>query len=628
MAAPRTAQKVAVASIPPAAKPPATAGVAAHLLAPWTAAIALAVVTAAVYLPSLRHGFLNWDDDTYITENPHVRRGLSAETVAWAFRSREAANWHPLTWLSHALDVTLFGLDPRGHHATSIALHALAAALLLIALHRLTRRLWPSTLVAALFALHPLHVESVSWIAERKDVLCGLFTGLTLWAYAFYAERPSPRRYLLVAASLAAALLSKPMAVTVPFVLLLLDYWPLGRLSWRSVAEKLPLVAMVAASSVVTLLVQQAGGAVRGLDAVPLAQRLANAAYAYVMYLVKTFWPAPGSLTPFYPLPEHGGPAVGVGAAAALAATLAAISLATAALRRQRPYLAVGWLIYVGMLVPVIGIVQVGAQRMADRYAYLPLVGVFMAVTWLAADWLAARPASLRRAVVAPAAMAILVLLSHLTVQQQAIWSDSVTFWQYNAAAWPGNGVAWNSLANALWQRAMDPNQPDRTDAHAAAALEAQRRAVAAEPQNARFVSNLGDKLYAVAKRRQDAAQMAEAEQAYRRALELDADWYGAEIGLGNVAQHREDYAEAIRRYERAAAMKNDLVAAHYNLGMTYHRMGNLDAAITSYRRALALEPNLPDVCRNLAAALTVKGQTAEAAQWARRAAELESRRQ
>ena len=623
MAARRAAQKAAD-STPRAAQASAPGGVAAHAAAPWTVVIALALVTAAVYLPSLRHGFLNWDDDTYVTENAHVRRGLSAETVAWAFRSGEAANWHPLTWLSHALDVTLFGLDPRGHHASSIALHALNAALLLLALHRLTRRLWPSAVVAALFALHPLHVESVSWIAERKDVLCGTFTFLALWAYAVYAERPSLRRYLLVAAALAAALMSKPMAVTVPFVLLLLDYWPLGRLSWRSAAEKLPLVAMAAASSVVTLLVQQAGGAVRGLDAVPLAQRLANAAYAYVMYLAKTFWPAPGSLTPFYPLPDHGGPTVGAGTAVAMAAALAAITVAAVALRRRRPHWGVGWLIYLGMLVPVIGIVQVGKQIIADRYTYLPLVGVFVAVAWLVADWAAARPG--RRVVAATAAVAMLVALGGLTVEQQAVWRDSVTFWHHNAAAFPGNGVAWNSLANALWQRAMDPNWSDRTDAHAAAALDAQRRAVAAEPREARFVSNLGDKLYAVAKRRQDAAQMAEAEQAYRRALELDAGWYGAEIGLGSVAQHREDYAEAIRRFERAAAMKSDLVAAHYNLGMTYHRMGNLDAAIASYRRALALEPDLPDVCRNLAAALTVKGQTAEAAQWARRAAELESR--
>ncbi|MBN2581444.1 MAG: tetratricopeptide repeat protein [Planctomycetes bacterium] len=587
-----------------------------------TAALVLAALTLAVYLPSLGNDFLNWDDNSYVTENAHVRDGLSIDTVTWAFRSREAANWHPLTWLSHAADVTLFGMRPWGHHLTSILLHALNSALLLIALHRLTRRLWPSAVVAALFALHPLHVESVSWVAERKDVLCGTFTFLTLWAYAVYASRPSVRRYLLVALAFAAALMSKPMAVTVPFVLLLLDVWPLGRLSWRSVAEKLPLAAMTAASCVVTFLVQQHGRAVRDLEALPLAQRLANASYAYAMYLAKTFWPWPGTLVPFYPLADRGGPLIGVPAAAGFAAVLLAVTIAALILwRRRRPQLLVGWLVYVGMLVPVIGLVQVGKQIMADRYTYLPLVGVFVAVAWLVAEWAATYPHR-RRAVVVATGVA-LVILGGLTVRQQRVWRDPVTFWEYNAQAWPQNGVAWDSLSAAYWARAMDPSRTDRQQANVARAIAAGRKAIAAQDDDARFFGNLGNMLLGAGQQYGDGQRIAEAETHYRKALDLDPTWQGAETGLGNAALWRKDYDGAIEHFRRAVDLDPDFASTHYNLAQAYYAKGDLDSALEAFKKAATLRPDWADACHNVAAVLYAQGKTEEAMQWKKREAEL-----
>ncbi|HOI56417.1 MAG TPA: tetratricopeptide repeat protein [Phycisphaerae bacterium] len=564
------------------------------------------MATVVVYLPSTANQFVAWDDTRYVTDNLRLRDGLTWDMAAWAFNTDPAqavgANWHPLTWLSHALDVTLFGLDPRGHHASSIALHALAAALLLIALHRLTRRLWPSALVAALFALHPLHVESVSWIAERKDVLCGTFTFLALWAYAVYAERPSLRRYLLVAAALAAALMSKPMAVTVPFVLLLLDYWPLGRLSWRSAVEKLPLVAMAAASSVVTLLVQQAGGAVRGLDAVPLAQRLANAAYAYVVYLVTAAWPWPGTLVPLHPLPHAGGAAVSYPAAAGAALVLLGITALALAFRRSRPYWIVGWLIYLGMLVPVIGLVQVGAQRMADRYTYLPLVGVFMAATWLAADWAARRPGRRRAAVVAMAAVAVLVVLGGLTVGQQAVWRDSFSLWHRVVSAYPRCAAAYVNLGRAC----HDAGDRD-------AAIQWYRRAIAVDPRSVEAEANLGILLV-------QAGRVDEAVSHLTRALELNPEWARAYYGLGLAAARRGNAPAAVESFAAAVQCDPNFGPARASLGAALIQAGRFDEAVAHLNVVLSARPDHVEARLNMAGALIGLGRYHEAIEHLRQA--------
>jgi len=374
--------------------------------------VCLAVATVAVYWPVGGYDFTNFDDPGYVSENPHVLAGLTWEGVRWAFTNAQEANWHPLTWLSHMLDCQLFGPSAGRHHLVNVGLHALSILLLFLVLARMTGRRWPSAMVAALFALHPLHVESVAWISERKDVLSALFWMLTMGAYVLYAERPSVIRYLPVFVFLALGLMAKPMLVTLPFVLLLLDFWPLGRLKgaaatgkeasgfpWRRagrlVLEKAPLLVLAAAASGVAYLVQQKIGAMEFGARVPWTGRLANAVMAYVTYLVKAVWP--GGLAVFYPYDEHL-PAWEVGLASA---ALAAVTALVVWQGRRRPYLAVGWFWYVGTLVPVIGLVQVGGHAMADRYTYIPLIGIFVAAAWGAADLTAAWPG--RKALLAAA---------------------------------------------------------------------------------------------------------------------------------------------------------------------------------------------------------------------------------
>jgi len=422
-------------------------------------ALALAAAAAAPYLVAgVSRSFVNLDDDLYVYGNPHVSAGLTWAGVRWAFTAFQASNWHPLTWLSHMLDVSLFGLAAYGHHLTNILLHALATALLFTALRRLTGAIWPSAFVAALFGVHPLHVESVAWVAERKDVLSGVIFALVLLAYERFARRGSRGRMLPVALLLALGLAAKPMLVTVPFLLLLLDFWPLGRLRpaaggpvpgrprvpWaRLLAEKTPLLLLAAASSVVTYAAQEAGGSVARLGCFPPAVRLANAAVSVVVYLNNVFWPT--DLSVFYPLPLQALPPWMV-AGAALA--LAAVSAAVLAALRRRGYLAVGWFWFLGMLVPVIGIVQVGEQMRADRYLYLPLTGLGVLVAWglpeLLRGW--------RRGGVAlgVAAVAGLALLGGVAAERARDWRDAPTLFSRALAVTPNNRLIVHYLCSAL----------------------------------------------------------------------------------------------------------------------------------------------------------------------------------
>ena len=348
----------------------------------------LILAVFAVFYQTARHDFV-YDDEDYILHNRHVTGGLTSEGIAWAITAYHASNWHPLTWLSHMLDCQLYDLKPRGHHLTNVLLHAATAMLLFLALRRMTGVLWPSAWVAAVFAIHPLRVESVAWVAERKDVLSGLFFMLTLWFYARYAEHPkSWGRYLLVVASFATGLTAKPMLVTLPFVLLLLDYWPLGRfgrVSGGVVAEKIPLFALAVASCLVTIAAQQ--NAINSFEHLPLSRRLANAAVAYVAYIGKMFYPA--DLAVLYPLPEGPPPVWEVVVAATV---LLSITMAVFAVRRKYPYLLFGWLWFLGTLVPVIGLMQVGIQAMADRYTYLTQIGLYIALAWGVCTWPARGP--------------------------------------------------------------------------------------------------------------------------------------------------------------------------------------------------------------------------------------------
>ena len=407
--------------------------------------LTLVALTIVAYWPMRRNVFLHHDDDEYITRNAVVKRGLTVEGVVLAFTKSYAANWHPLTWISHMIDVDLFGLDPRGHHFTSFAIHLSNALLLFFTLRAMTARAGPSFLVAALFAVHPLHVESVAWAAERKDVLCAFFWMLTMALYLRYARRPDVRRYIPMLFCFLLGLLSKAMVVTLPIVLLLLDYWPLGRsrsgtrsrmaATQALVLEKAPLFAAAALVGLITIKAQASGGAIRTLEAFPAAARIANAILTPIRYLGRTVWPV--DLAVFYPFTH---PSLADPRVLATGGFMIALSAAALLLRRQRPWLLTGWLWYLVTLLPVIGLVKIGEQAMADRYTYLPLVGIFVAGAWSLP-----RPESLRavpRAALTAGTVLVLLLLTGLTRRQVALWRDTGTLFGHAARVTEGNWLA------------------------------------------------------------------------------------------------------------------------------------------------------------------------------------------
>jgi protein O-mannosyl-transferase len=534
-------------------------------------ALALAVATLAVYWPVVGHGFVDYDDDEYVFRNPHVASGLSAEGVAWAFTSVAAANWHPLTWLSHMLDCQLFGLRPAGHHATSLALHTLNVVVLFLVLARLTGGLWPSAASAALFALHPLNVESVAWVAERKNVLSTLFWILALGAHGWYARRPGARRYLAVAAATALALLSKPMAVTLPFVLLLLDFWPLGRMRrgavGRLVVEKLPLLALAALTSAITLRAHLEGGSVVAVEAIPPGARVANAIVSYADYVAKLVWPA--RLGVFYP---HRESSLSLAQVAATAVALLLVTAASLRAARRAPYLPVGWLWYLGTLVPVIGIVQVGTQAMADRYTYVPAIGLFIALCWGVAALAARRPAP--RALAAVAAAGLLALAVRTSVQVRA-WHDSLTLFTATLAAVPDSWVAHYNLGNAL----MAANRTAEAEAHFA-------ETVRLRPRFARGHNNRGDALDALGRQQ-------EAIAAYREAIRINPDLAEAHNNLGTALAAQGRLVEAEASLRAALERRPDFVEAYLNLGIVLRRLGRLADSGQALSRAVVLRPEL-----------------------------------
>jgi len=415
---------------------------------PVVVAAGLVLTVLLVYAGVWAFDYVNYDDPTYVVQNPMVNRGLTLEGIAWAFTSTRASNWHPLSWISLMLDVSLFGVSPGASHVVNVAIHAANAVLLLELLRRLTGALWRSAAVAGLFALHPLHVESVAWIAERKDVLSALFGLLTIGAYAAWTRDPRPRWYAITLGFFALGLTAKPMLVTWPFVLLLLDYWPLGRAAAVPmsglVREKLPFFALSAASCVATFLAQRAGGAVQDTERYPLLPRFANALVSWAEYAWKAFWPHP--LAIFYPYP----PGVPVLKTIAAAGFLALVTTAVIRVARRAPYASVGWLFYLGTLVPVLGLVQVGNQRMADRYTYLPYIGLFVLVVW----WLSDRFGSSDRGrrALAAAGVAALVACAALAWRQVRVWKDSITLYEHAVSAVPDNHAAHLNLGAALYQ--------------------------------------------------------------------------------------------------------------------------------------------------------------------------------
>jgi tetratricopeptide (TPR) repeat protein len=499
--------------------------------------LGLAAVTVAVFWNVGAHGFLSYDDGLYVTANPVVAGGLTREGLLWAFTTTHAANWHPLTWLSHMLDVELFGLDPSGHHAMSVALHVANVLLLQAFLFRATGALWRSGAVAALFAWHPLHVESVAWVAERKDVLSTLFWMLTLLAYLAWCRRPSTGRQVRVAALFALGLMAKPMLVSLPLALLALDLWPLGRLEKgtlrRRLVEKAPLFALAALSCGITLAVQQSGGALASFERAGAGPRMANALVSYAAYLGRTVWPT--GLSVLYP---HPGAALSPALVAAAAAGLLAVSALAWRLRAQHPYVLAGWLWFLVTLLPVIGLVQVGEQGMADRYTYVPLVGIFWAGVWGASALLPER-----RGLLAVVATALLLASAVASARQVRVWRDDA----------------------ALFSQA----------------LRATRSAWLPFPESPTLHFHLG---LGLARR----GRFDEAIRHYRRALALGYDPAPVHNNLGNALLQRGREEEALAHYERALAADPGHARARFNRSVA--RLALVESRVREERTADAVQ--------------------------------------
>ena len=550
-------------------------------------AVLLALASLLAYLPVVQCGYLNLDDDLYVTANPAVWGGLTLAGARWALTATQAGLWHPLTWLSHMLDVQLYGANPAGHHATNLLLHVANVVLLLLVLVRTTGALWPSAAVAALFALHPLRVESVAWVAERKDLLSGLFGLTTIWAYARYAERPHPGRYALVALSLALGLMAKPILVTLPLVLLLLDRWPLRRgTSLRLVVEKMPLLALAAAAGIMEMVAAQRAGAVGHLARFPLEARLANALVSYAGYLGKTVWPS--GLAVFYPYPSAW-PAPQLAGAAVL---LMAVTLLAIVQMRRRPYLLVGWLWFLGMLFPVSGVVQAGSQAMADRFTYLPLIGLFVMAAWGGQDLLARWP--VRPPVLAACAVALLLALGCTTWQQVGYWHDSTRLFTHALEVTSANWLAHNNLGDALARE----GKLEEATRHIT-------ESVRLEPSNPNAHYNLGVVLH-----RQ--GRPAEAIAHYREALRLAPDYPNAHNNLGVALLDGGEVEQAIGELQQAFLMHQD-AGTHFNLGLALAKQGRTDEAIEHYREAVRLQPAFGEARQHLADALANQAKTEEA---------------
>jgi len=570
------------------------------------ASLALIAAGVFVFAPVRNHVFVAWDDPEYVSENIRVAAGLTWDGVRWAFTTGHMANWHPLTWLSHMLDVELFGVNAGPHLCVNAALHVLNALLLFGLLRKMTGALGRSAFVAALFAVHPLHVESVAWLSERKDVLSTLIGLLTLWAYLEYTRRPNWMRYFAVLLLFALGLMAKPMLVTLPFVMLLLDYWPLRRVTFEADAqgrpghtsprerrvalqlarEKLPLLALVLMSSIITFVVQQRAGAVSGLDKMPLSLRAANALVSYLAYIGKTLWPV--NLSALYPLYRLPGVWV-LGSALALAV----ISVVVIWQARRRPYLVVGWLWYLGMLLPVIGLVQVGSQSMADRYTYLPVVGLFVIAGWAIPDLLARLP---RRKILLPAAAAIVIAACAITARAQVqYWKDSTTLWAHALEVNADNNIAHNLLGEEFAKQ----GKIEVAVAHYTEALRLNH-------DNAEAHNNLGLALA-------DQGRLGDAVAHYSEALRLKPSFVDAHYNMGLALASQGKIDEAVGQYSEALRINREFVKAHNNLGVILAQQGKAGEAISHFQEVLRLRPDDPDAHNNLGILLASQGRSDEA---------------
>lgn len=530
----------------------------------------LAALTLAVFWNIQHFDFILYDDPAYVILNTHVRSGLNGSSFLWAITTMDMSNWHPLTWLSLMLDHDIFRLNPAGYHWTNLVIHIAGVILLFSVFKRMTADIWKSAFIAALFAIHPLHVESVAWISERKDVLSAFLWFLTMWAYIRYAKRPGPQRKLLLIAVYALGLTAKPMLVTLPFVLILLDIWPLKRLAVpfkgfrktqpgdvdeakvsvpHAIREKLSLFFLSVLSSTMTYLAQMNWKAMPSLEVLPLEMRLANAVITYVQYILKMFWPT--DLAFFYPYVPWWPPWIAAGATL----FLTGLTLLVVRFARTRPYLAVGWFWYLGTLVPVIGMVQVGSQALADRYTYIPLIGLFIMITWGAPDLMAKW--RLRKPIFLVMCMAVLTVLSICSWRQVQYWKDSVTLFERALAITANNYLAHNNLGVALYYEGKT----------------------------------------------QDAIRH------YNAALKIKPRFADARVNVGIALADLGKYDEAIRYYQDALRIRPDDAGIHNNIGLALAAKGDIKGAVDHFNQALRIEPDHQKARANLAAVLIRRQQ-------------------
>lgn len=630
----------------------------------------LALVTAVIYWQVKNFAFVSYDDPAYIPNNPHVRIGLTLKGISWAFTTFYESNWHPLTWLSHMMDVELFGLMPAGHHLVNVFIHMANTILLFLILKRMTSAVWQSAFVAALFALHPLHVESVAWIAERKDVLSAFFWILTIGAYVLYAEKPNAQRYLLTVLFFILGLMSKPMIVTLPFTLLLLDYWPLKRFSFDRqggtqevlptgavnrrkkkckgqpsdskkisapsesmlslfpsvqirpmLLEKIPLFILSAASSIITYVAQQKGGAMESLQNLSLMDRIANATVAYIIYLIKMCWPL--NLAIFYPHPV----AYPIWQSLGAALLLTVITLSAIALVRRFPYFTMGWFWYLITLIPVIGLVQVGLQAWADRYTYVPLIGLFIALAWgvpeLTKKW------SHLGKVLSLCAGMLVVSLMILSWYQIQYWKDDFTVFQHAIHVTKNNDLAHSNLGLAYHNQGdldnamkhyrlaiiINPDHPDThynlgillaDQGHLPEAMDQCGKAVRLDPKHAPAYYNLAYVLRLQG--RND-----EAIKHLQEAIQLDPEYAKAYGLLGDIFAAEGKNKEAVDYYNQALKIAPDMANIQYNLGTIQAKLGQMDEAVRHFRKAVELKPDYAKAHNNLGMALLIQGQIDEA---------------
>jgi tetratricopeptide (TPR) repeat protein len=587
--------------------------------------VALTASTLLVFGQVHAFDFVNYDDNDYVYENPHVSGGLTAENILSAFTTAPAGgNWLPLTWLSLMLDCQLFGLHPGRMHLVNVVFHWVNTLLLFAILRKMTGSLWPSAFVAAAFALHPMHVESVAWVTERKDVLSTFFLLLTLASYAGYVKRPSVFRYIASLIIFSLGLMAKPMLVTLPIMLLLLDYWPLNRFAalqsvmtagkksrkpvlipdgrailYGLLIEKIPFFILAAVSSGITFMVQQASGAVANITAIPLEIRAANVFLSCSRYIGKLFWPQ--DLAVFYPFDAEG---FSFWQIALCAILLLGISVFVIRFGRTQKYLPVGWFWFVGTLIPVIGIVQSGLQAYADRYTYIPYIGLFIMIAWGLPDLCSKRP--YRNTILGITAAITLAALGLTACRQAGYWNNSVTLFTHAIQVTKNNFIAYNGLGFAYGHLGRGRE-----------AIEAYRQAIRINPDYAEACYNLG-----IAYRNLGRGQ--EAIKAYRQAIQIKPDYAEAYYNLGNAYSHLSRWQEAIETYRQAIRIRPDYAEAYYNLGNAYSHLSRWQEAIEAYWQMIRLKPNDVEAYHNLGSAYANLGRWQEATSHIKRSLEIE----